>query len=118
MVPCEALSVPNCTLLGADRIDYKEDTKLAASLDEAASWVDKRNTSRIENMRDMQELAQRQEVRAALELPPQRRAWSCDCGCMRLRLQTAPRLQLHLFSVALGSRAHHGYGFDSWQGWG
>ena len=45
-----------------DRLSLKEETKLAASLDEAASWVDQRNPSRIDNMRNIQHLAERDEV--------------------------------------------------------
>eukprot|EP00240_Pyramimonas_obovata_P004627 CAMPEP_0118947780 /NCGR_PEP_ID=MMETSP1169-20130426/46647_1 /TAXON_ID=36882 /ORGANISM="Pyramimonas obovata, Strain CCMP722" /LENGTH=414 /DNA_ID=CAMNT_0006894063 /DNA_START=81 /DNA_END=1321 /DNA_ORIENTATION=+ len=36
------------------RLDLAEKTKLAANSDEAASWVDKRNASRMDNLRDMQ----------------------------------------------------------------
>lgn len=39
----------------SDRCDVSQDTKLAATSDEVASWVDKRNASRIENWKIQQQ---------------------------------------------------------------
>jgi len=46
----------------SDRVDFSEETKLAASLDEAAKWVDPRNSSRIDNVREMQQIIERREM--------------------------------------------------------
>ncbi|KAK3246538.1 hypothetical protein CYMTET_43927, partial [Cymbomonas tetramitiformis] len=47
------------------RLDLKEVTKVAASLDEASAWVDKRNASRIADLQASAALIERQELERA-----------------------------------------------------
>lgn len=53
---------PNYVLQNA-RVDFKELTALAASSDEVASWVDKRNYARTEGFRVLQQEQEVQELR-------------------------------------------------------